>query len=287
MSAPRMVVVHRRTELEELCDRHSTLGAVEFFLAGRGQRIEALLAADRAQRSTLGEVMAVIPDDWRSALVERSMLSRFLFEADDLVVVVGQDGLVANVAKYLNGQLVVGINPQGRGPLCRYTVTSLEHILEGAGDAAEERWLVEAVLDDGQRLQALNEVYIGDRGHQSSRYVLEVAGEREEQSSSGVIVGTGTGASGWLASLWRQNRPGFALPGPGSVELAYFVREAWPLGGVGTELVHGLVGDGEEVELVARGRLVVFGDGLESDFLRLEWGQRLVVRRAEVALRLA
>ncbi|MDO5081838.1 MAG: hypothetical protein Q4D89_00360 [Arachnia propionica] len=287
MSAPRLVVVHRRTELEELVERHSTLGGVEFFLESRGQRIETVVAADQAHRSTLAEVMALTPDDWRSAVVERSMLSRFLFEVDDLVVVVGQDGLVANVAKYLTGQLVVGINPQGRGPLCRHTVGSLGHILAGAAGTAEERWLVEVVLDDGQRLRALNEVYIGDRGHQSSRYVLEVAGEREEQSSSGVIVGTGTGASGWLVSLWRQHSPGFSLPGPGATELAYFVREAWPLGGMGTDLVHGLMGDGEEIALVARGRLVVFGDGLESDFLRLEWGQRLVVRRAEVALRLA
>ena len=41
----------------------------------------------------------------------RGDLDRFLFEPDDLVVIVGQDGLVANVSKYLDGQPVVGINP--------------------------------------------------------------------------------------------------------------------------------------------------------------------------------
>lgn len=279
-------MVHRRTELEELCERHVTLGAVEFFLGSRGQGIEPLLAADREQHRTLEEVAALVPGAWRSALVERSELTRFLFEPDDIVVVIGPDGLVANVAKYLSGQLVVGINPQGAGVLCRQSVHTLALMFKGAGVPTEERWLVEAVLDDGQRLRALNEIYIGDRGHQSSRYVLGVAGNREEQSSSGVIVGTGTGASGWLASLWRQSRPAFALPAPTARDLAYFVREPWPLGGMGTSLVHGLMSDGEEVELVSRGRLVVFGDGLETDFLRLEWGQRLVVRRSPVALRL-
>ena len=38
------------------------------------------------------------------------LLARFLFEPGDVVIVVGQDGLVANVAKYLDGQPVIGIN---------------------------------------------------------------------------------------------------------------------------------------------------------------------------------
>ena len=287
MSAPRLVVVYRRTELEELLERHATLDAVEFFLSERNQQLGPLLAADRMQRRALDEIVVATPGDWRSALVERAQLSRFLFEPDDLVVVVGRDGLVANVAKYLGGQLVIGINPQGPGPLCRDSLPTLSRFLREGEIPVEERWLVEAVLDDGQRLRALNEVYIGDRGHQSSRYVLAASGNREEQSSSGIIVGTGTGASGWLASLWRQNHPAFALPFPTSRELAYFVREPWPLGGEGAELVSGLMRDGEEIEVLSRGRLVVFGDGLESDFLHLEWGQRVLVRRSRTSLRLA
>ena len=35
---------------------------------------------------------------------------------EDLVLVVGQDGLVANAAKYLTGQLVVGVDPGGGSP---------------------------------------------------------------------------------------------------------------------------------------------------------------------------
>ena len=42
MSAPRLVVVHRRTWLAELLEVHSTLGAVEFILSGRGLGIETL-----------------------------------------------------------------------------------------------------------------------------------------------------------------------------------------------------------------------------------------------------
>ena len=68
-------------------------------------------------RRALAEVAAAVPLQWRQARVERADLDRFLFAPEDVVVVVGQDGLVANAAKYLAGQPVVGIDTDpGRNP---------------------------------------------------------------------------------------------------------------------------------------------------------------------------
>jgi len=39
----------------------------------------------------------------------------------------------------------------------------------------DERTMVEAVLDDGQRVLALNEVFLGHRSHQSARYLIRCA----------------------------------------------------------------------------------------------------------------
>ena len=64
----------------------------------------------------------------RRTQIDRDDLERFLFAEDDLVIVVGQDGLVANVAKYLRGQPVLGVNPDPAtydGVLCRYGVKDL------------------------------------------------------------------------------------------------------------------------------------------------------------------
>ena len=175
MSAPRLVVVHRRTWLAELLEVHSTLGAVEFFLSGRGLGIEALRAADEAQRRTLDAVSNAVPAQWRHAEVERGQLSRFLFEPDDLVVVVGQDGLIPNVSKYLRDQPVLGIGPGSPGVLCRHSPEDLRDLLAGrASPETEVRTMVEAIVDDGQRLRALNEIFAGDRGHQSARYDLRI-----------------------------------------------------------------------------------------------------------------
>ena len=50
---------------------------------------------------------------------------------------------------------------------------------------------VAAEADDGQRLLALNEVFVGHTSHQSARYRVTFGDAEERQSSSGVIVATG------------------------------------------------------------------------------------------------
>lgn len=127
----------------------------------------------------------------------------------DVIVVVGQDGLVPNVAKYLDGQQVVGVNADPKaydGVLVRHTADQAEAAIRRAveGKAKPEvRTMVEARLDDVQRLLALNEIFLGHRTHQSARYRIAVEGANERHSSSGVVVATGTGATGWARSIHR------------------------------------------------------------------------------------
>ena len=59
----------------------------------------------------LTEAEAVLAQMGRVQTVDRSFLPNFVFAPEDTVVTLGQDGLVANTLKYLNGQPVVGVNP--------------------------------------------------------------------------------------------------------------------------------------------------------------------------------
>ena len=291
--APRAVLVHRRTEYAELLAAHGTRGQAEFFLRTRGQTLEPLVEVHERVTQAFREVSAQVPNDWRRAVVEREELPGFLFEPDDVVVVVGQDGLVANVAKYLTAeQPLLGVNPDPSsiaGVLVPWGVRAVRDLLAdlGTGRApVQARTLVQARTDDGDSLFALNEVFVGHESHQSARYRLSVpdgqGGKQDEtHSSSGILVGTGTGATGWLASVNRTRREPTPLPGPCDPTLAWFVREAWPSPNTGVTLDAGLVAAGDSLLVTAGARLVCFGDGLESDALALGYGERLTVRVAD------
>ncbi|WP_406341385.1 hypothetical protein [Streptomyces sp. NBC_00648] len=292
--APRAVLVHRTTEYEELLARHGTHGQAAFFLASRGRSLDEVAERHHRTRRALAEVAAAVPLQWRQSRVERADLDRFLFAPEDVVVVVGQDGLVANTAKYLSGQPVVGIDTDpGRNPgvLVRHRPADAAKLLpSAAATRADELTMVEAVADDTQRLLALNEIYLGPPGHQTARYRLgpdDPSAAPEPQASSGLLVGTGTGSTGWLRSLWQQRGSHLALPGPADPRLIWFVREAWPSPSTGTSLVEGVLESSERLRLtVESDRLVAFGDGIESDAVELTWGQTVSVGRSDTALRL-
>ncbi|MFI1393482.1 hypothetical protein [Streptomyces sp. NPDC020681] len=294
--APRAVLVHRTSEYEELLARHGTHGQAGFFLSSRGRSIEDVAERHRRARRALADAAAAVPLNWRQARVDRADLDRFLFGPEDVVVVVGADGLVANTAKYLSGQPVVGIDTEpGRNPgvLVRHRTKDTARLLAAAVTprcACDELTMVEAVADNTERLRALNEIYLGRPGHQSARYRLSPADDTdasEAQASSGVLVGTGTGATGWLRSLWQERASGLQLPGPADPRLIWFVREAWPSPTTGTSLVEGTLGRSEQLRLVVESdRLVAFGDGIESDALELTWGQTVRLGIADTTLRL-
>ncbi|MFD8745188.1 hypothetical protein, partial [Streptomyces sp. NPDC059616] len=235
--APRAVLVHRTTEYEELLARHGTHGQAAFFLSSRGRSIDEVARRHRQTRQALADVAATVPLQWRQSRVERADLDRFLFGPEDVVVVVGQDGLVANAAKYLSGQPVVGIDTDpGRNPgvLVRHRPRDAAALLRAAvspGGTADELTMVEAVSDDTQRLLALNEIYLGPPGHQTARYRLGPDAPDapvEPQASSGVLVGTGTGATGWIRSLWQEPHSGIPHTATNETPEQSLIRLALP-----------------------------------------------------------
>ncbi|ACS41989.1 MULTISPECIES: NAD(+)/NADH kinase [Methylorubrum] len=289
---PRAVFVTRETDYELLIARHATRGQARFFLESRGQGLAAVEARHERFHAVLAQARAAVPGEWRQALVRRADLDRFLFAGDDVVVAVGQDGLIANVAKYLGEQPVIGVNPAPDlydGVLARNPVERLPRLLPAsvAGDVAiERRTMVQAVIDGTERLFALNEIFVGHRSHQSARYRIEAGSEAEEHSSSGLIVASGTGATGWARSISEATRLDLSL-GPDERAVGYWVREPFPSVATATRLRAGKLTDSD---LVVTSRMneggVIFADGIEQDFLGFGWGRQVRIAPADRALHL-
>ncbi|MET1112140.1 MAG: hypothetical protein ABWX67_11500 [Allosphingosinicella sp.] len=291
--ARRAVFVTRETDLESLLARHGTREQARFYLETRGQEIGEVERRHERFAAALHEARAGAPADWRQVLVKRADFDRFLFAPEDVIVAVGQDGLVANVAKYLRGQPVIGVNPDPAlfdGILARWPAGRLGLALRAAAAGAaglQRRTMVEARLDGGERLLALNEIFVGHRSHQSARYEIAIGGTREYQSSSGLIAATGTGATGWARSI--MGATGSQVPlAPDDRAFGYFVREPFPSVATGTSVRFGRVEAASSIEIVSRLNEggAIFADGIEKDFLAFDWGRRVELRVAEEMLNL-
>ena len=291
-NAPRAVFVTRETDFELLVARHATRDQARFFLETRGQNLAVVEQRHERFQLTLKTARSCIPEEWRQASVRRADFDRFLFGPEDVVIAVGQDGLIANVAKYLDGQAVLGVNSAPDvydGVLMRVPLARLASILRAnlAGAAkVEQRTMVEARLESGEHLLALNEVFVGHRSHQSARYRISVGGKAEDHSSSGLIVASGTGATGWARSIMETSGVNLALA-PEERAVACFVREPFPSVATGTKLRVSKISAGE---ITVTSRMndggVIFADGIEQDFLNFDWGRTARLAPAQRRLRL-
>ncbi|WP_170573528.1 NAD(+)/NADH kinase [Ruegeria atlantica] len=291
--SPRVVIVHRASEYQTLIEQHGTRGQASFFLSSRDQSIEKVEAVHSVLQDSITQTKSSVPSDWSIAQVERADLDRFLFTDNDIVVAVGQDGLVANLAKYITSQPVIGVTPgseMSEGVLTTRRPDEVSNLLDlvSSGLATlEPRTMVEARLGNGDGLVALNELFVGHRSHQSARYIIRDGDNEEYQSSSGVIVSTGTGATGWAKSIMTATHQHLQLS-PTERIAVYFSREPWPSQVSGCTLSSGLVRSSGGLLLTSRINEggVIFADGVEQDFLQFDWGQQVRIGIAARTLNL-
>ena len=300
-SRDSVVIVTRRTELEELVSRFNTEAQARFYLEHAGQPFGPIRDAHTRQQDVLADVRRGIPETCKQQLLSREDLPRYVFAESDLVVVIGQDGLVSNTAKYLSGQPIVAINPDPDrydGVLLPFSSRdAARHVhLALRGDAAVRQiTMALARLSDGQTLLAFNDFFVGARSHVSARYRIQVGERYEEQSSSGVIVSTGAGSTGWLQSVYAGARGvvealgGTVIPPENDGRLSwdadrlvYSVREPFPSRATETSIVHGIVDSSRPLRITSRMATngVIFSDGVEADFLNFNTGAELTIKTA-------
>jgi hypothetical protein len=290
-----ILVVTKRTPLEELITRFNSRAQAKFYIEHAGQSFEGYEAGHDAYQRSLDALRRQLPRGVKTQFIERSFLPTFKFSGHDLVLTIGPDGLVINTAKYLSVEPILAINPDPArvdGVLIPFLVSEasawVARVFQGVA-RVQPISMAQATLNDGQTLYGVNDLFIGARSHVSARYRLELAHQAEDQSSSGIIVSTGVGCTGWLQSivtgasrisrglgLTEADPPkpeDYRLPWSAD-ELYFSVREPFTSKTSQATLVFGRLGAGDRllVHSLMPEDGVIFSDGIEADYLSFNSG---------------
>jgi NAD kinase len=316
----KIVLVTRPTRLAELVTRFNTVSQARFYIEHQGADFADYQREDETYHHALVETQTILAQQGRLQTIDRGFLPNFIFAPDDTIVTLGQDGLVANTLKYLTGQPVVGLNPDPErwdGRLLPFQSRDLAKVMPEVllrKRSTRSVTMAKATLNNGQTMYAVNDLFIGPKSHVSARYIIRSGELTETHSSSGVIVSTGMGSSGWLKSLLtgaeaiaRASEATIAIDdlfagglrvAPAKAQLRataktefawdsdhlfFTVREPFPTRTTGVSLVFGRVN--AEIPLILESQMaehgVIFSDGIEKDFLEFNSGTRAAIAIAE------
>jgi len=297
------IIVKNKTRLESLIERFNTKAQAEFYIERSGGNFKDYEVEHETFQKSLVSLQTQLSKLIKNKTVERVYLPSFIFSEKNLIIVIGQDGLVANTAKYSKNCPIIAVNPDKNrydGILLPFDTSDfiggVESVISDRYNAKIVRF-AEAKLNDGQRLLAFNDLFIGVSSHVSARYKISYNNQAEEQSSSGLIVSTQAGSTGWLSSVFNMAYGVTGLfekdlkpkrPKLKENELLFVVRE--PFQSVRTQIgiTAGVINDRQSlsIESLMPANGVIFSDGIETDFLKFNSGAIATIGIAEETAKL-
>ena len=289
MSVEYAIIVKNKTRLEFLIERFNTKAQAKFYIERLGGNFQDYELEHETFHASLSTLQTQLSKVIKYKIVDRSFVPSFIFSEKNVIVVIGQDGLVANTAKYSRGIPIVAVNPDKQrydGVLLPFDtvdfVVGVETVITNQFQSRIMRF-AEAKLNDGQRLLAFNDLFIGASSHVSARYKISYGTNTEEQSSSGLIVSTPAGSTGWLSSIFnmaygitgmfeKNLKP--KRPKIKDDELLFAVREPFQSIRTQTGITSGIIKKQHllTIESLMPTSGVIFSDGIEADFLKFNSG---------------
>jgi len=294
----KIVLVTRKTRLAELVERFNAKAQAKFYIEHAGLDFGEYEREDEAYRKSAELVQRSLEVGLKLQVIERGLVPTFTFLPADLVVTLGQDGLVANTAKYVGSQPIVAVNPDSErldGILLPFLPDQVEEavaqVIEGRS-RIRAITLAEAKMSDGQRLLGFNDLFVGAQTHVSARYRIRWKKAEEPQSSSGVLVSTGAGSTGWMSSVFHMASGVATMAGNPAVKgmrlewedrrLLFVVREPFLSRHSQVNIIAGLVDPHDKLvlESLMPSGGVIFSDGMEADYLQFNSGATVTVGAA-------
>ena len=290
MSVEYAIIIKNKTRLESLIERFNTKAQAKFYIERSGGDFSDYEKEHEIFQSSLSKVQRNLSTVIKNKIVERSFLPSFIFNEKQVIVTVGQDGLVANTAKYVKQIPIVAVNPDQErfdGVLLPFNsenfLLAINKVI-GNNYNSKLTSFAEAKINDGQRLLAFNDLFIGATSHVSARYQITFNNKTEDQSSSGIIISTQAGSTGWLSSIFNMSfgihkfvekdnsKKKYAKLKDN--QLMFVVREPFASKKTQVEIAAGIITG--QSKLVIQSFMpnngIIFSDGIETDFLKFNSG---------------
>ena len=298
----KLILIKRKTRLADLIQRFNTIEQARFYIEHLGADFSDYQNEDQIYRMAVFEAVRQMEYLGMVQVVDREHLPNFIFGPNDIVIALGQDGLVANTLKYLSSQPLIGVNPDPArwdGILLPFQISDLTIVITEVlhrKRRLKNVTLAKTTLNDGQTMLAVNDFFIGQKTHVSARYLINASGKSEQHSSSGIIVSTGLGSTGWYKSVitgattisgafnGAKTAPAKDTRLAWDVDsLCYFVREPFISKTTSAGLVFGHVKSGSPLRITSLmpENGVIFSDGIESDYLQFNSGMEATITLAE------
>ncbi|NHI92029.1 MAG: sugar kinase [Candidatus Lokiarchaeota archaeon] len=292
----KIVIITKKTWLEELIERFNTKAQAKFYIEHMGGSFKDYQDAHDQYYLSLEKLKKSIPPKVKYQVIEKEFIPNFLFGPSDLVIVIGQDGLVINVAKYLDNQLILAVNPDPKrfdGVLLPFNSEDVHEYIDLIQNNKTEIahiTMIKAKLNDGQSIYAVNDLFVGHYSHGSARYTIDYNRQKEDQSSSGIIFSTGAGSTAWFRSIItgaygithkKKSNIGIQTPGeheykfPWDANYIYFaVREPFISKTSGANIIFGPIYEGDDITIISNmpESGIIFSDGIWQDYIKFNSG---------------
>lgn len=288
------IIIKNKTRLESLIERFNTKAQARFYIESSGGNFPEYVDEHEKFYQSFLAVQTTLSKIIKNKVIEKEFVPSYIFSENNIIIVIGQDGLVANVAKYSRNIPIVAINPDAErynGVLLPFNVNNffkgVQSVINDNFSSRQMRF-AEVVLNDGQKLLAVNDLFIGISSHSSARYKVVMNGKEETHSSSGIIVSTKTGSTGWLSSIFNMaygisgsKEPGY--PEMNDDDLYFAVREPYKSLITQTEICCGEIKKGNKltIESLMPNDGFIFSDGIEQDFLQFNSGATAEIRLSD------
>ncbi|MBO4311193.1 MAG: sugar kinase [Lachnospiraceae bacterium] len=295
----KIIIIKTKTRLEELKRRYNTVEQAKFYVEHLGADFRDYEDEHRKYYEALETVTVIAKTYARVQEIDRDYIPNMIFGEKDVVIAIGRDGLVANVLKYLDGQPLIGVNPDTKrweGNLLMFEAGDMAAVIPRVlGENFNEKNITmgKAETKDGQVLYAVNDFFVGVENHTSARYHICYNDIVENQSSSGIIISTGLGMTGWHKSIMAEFRGMAKAFHMGVVpeiekgwdcrELTFQVREPYPSRFTQAELVYGQIAENQKLTLISdmAESGVIFSDGILDDALEFNAGMEIKIGVAQ------